>query len=237
MDKIRLNKALSMLGICSRREADVLIKNKLIKVNGKIVKNLGDKVLEHDIICFQEKAYCIKTDRPKRRVWLYYKKTGIITSHNDEKNRRTVFEDVRDRLPCRVISVGRLDFNSEGLLLLTNDGEFARFAESPKTGWERIYRVRALGKLTPDNMREITEGITIDSVAYTFVRILKLREGCRNAWYECTLQEGKNREIRKIFAHFGLLVNRLIRIQYGPYTLSDMKPGEIREDAYLSTSI
>jgi 23S rRNA pseudouridine2605 synthase len=235
MNNIRLNKALSILGVCSRREADALIRNRLIKVNGSTVQNLGMRVSEADTIYFNEKAYSLKTNKPESRVWLYYKKVGFITSHKDERNRRTVFEDVRDKMPCRVMSVGRLDFNSEGLLLLTNDGTFVRFAETSRTGWERVYQVRVFGKLSDRNMEEITKGILINGIVYTFARTLRLREGKTNTWYECTLLEGKNREIRKIFAHFGLLVNRLVRIKYGPYTLSDMRPGEIRE-AQISNS-
>jgi 23S rRNA pseudouridine2605 synthase len=228
MEYTRLNKALSMLGICSRRKADSLIINGQIKVNGEIVKNLGAKISEEDLIFFNEKSYFLGQNTPESRVWLYYKRNGLVTTHKDEKKRRTVFEDVRDRIPCRVISVGRLDINSEGLLLLTNNAEFAHFAESPKNKWKRKYKVRVFGSLTEQNLKTIREGIMISGVQYTPIEISRARSiGC-NTWYECILSEGKNREIRRIFGYFGILVNRLIRVQYGPYSLSDMRPGEIR---------
>jgi 23S rRNA pseudouridine2605 synthase len=229
MRYIRLNKALSILGICSRRESDDLIINGQIKINGKIVKNLGTKISEEDLILFNEKSYCLGQDTPESRIWLYYKRNGLVTSHKDEKNRRTVFEDVKDRIPCRVISIGRLDINSEGLLLLTNNAEIAHFAESPQNKWKREYKVRVFGHLSEQNLKIIREGIIINGFQYDPIEISKIRSVGRNTWYKCILSEGKNREIRRIFEHFGILVNRLIRIQYGPYSLSDMNPGEIRD--------
>jgi 23S rRNA pseudouridine2605 synthase len=228
MDNIRLNRALSVLGICSRRKADVLIRDGLIMVNNKLITTLGTRISESDIIFFNKKSYCLKNDKPKQKIWLYYKRAGLITSHCDLQNRKTVFDDIRDRLPYRVVSVGRLDLNSEGLLLLTNDNAFVKFAESPKTGWERIYKVRVFGKLSDENIDAIEKGITIDGIQYKSVKVSQFKDGNRNTWYTCTLHEGKNREIRRIFEHFGILVNRLIRIQYGPYSLLTMKPGELK---------
>ena len=141
-----------------------------------------------------------------------------------------VFDDIKSKIDERVISVGRLDLNSEGLLLLTNDSNFAKMAESPKTGWERHYKVRVFGDLTNEIVVTIEKSLTIDGIKYApmKIKLIKTSTG-KNHWIECILTEGKNREIRKIFNHFGLAVNKLIRTQYGPFELGDMKLGEVRK--------
>lgn len=235
--EIRLNKALSLLGICSRRKAEELIREGLILVNDSLVADVGAKVSASDVIKFNHKEYSLAKLRSEPSVWLYYKKVGLITTHSDPQHRPTVFDDVIPRIGERVISVGRLDINSEGLLLLTNDSSFANMAESPKAGWKRVYKVRVFGELTPKIARLIERGGTIDRISYAPMKIKMLSKDKKNIWCECTLSEGKNREIRKIFAHFGLMVNRLIRIQYGPYNLGLIKPGEILRSKIIATKI
>jgi 23S rRNA pseudouridine2605 synthase len=227
--KIRLNKAMSILGISSRRVADELIKKKLIKVNDEIITELGTQVSTSDIISYEERIYILRNNKPKIKVWKYYKKIGLITTHNDPQKRKTVFDEVGEVLHEKIISVGRLDINSEGLLLLTNNNDFARFAESPNSGLKRVYKVRSFGRLTKKAIEEIKKGISVQGMHYAPIEILELKSGNKNMWYKCILNEGKNREIRKIFEHFGIMVNKLIRIQYGPYELLNMKPGEIEK--------
>ncbi len=226
---VRLNKAMSMLGICSRRDADFYINEGKIKVNGSLVKEVGVKVSGGDVIGFAGKNFKFQEEM-EHKVWLYYKPVGLVTTHSDEKNRETVFDDLREKIKERVISVGRLDLNSEGLLLLTNSGDFARFAESPKTGWERHYKVRVFGVPDQDMLRKLEGGMIIDGFKYAPMTIKSVdKMVSRNCWIDCILREGKNREIRNLFEHFGLQVSRLIRYKYGPYDLKDMKPGEVVE--------
>ena len=225
----RLNKAMSMLGICSRRDADKYISNKSVYVNNVLVNNLGEKVNNGDVITVNGIKYKFK-DKFKTRVWIYNKPSGLVTTHKDEKNRETVFDSISDVIGRRVISVGRLDLNSEGLLLLTNDGEFSRYAESPSTGWERHYRVRFFGNINDDIIRRVTNGIIRDGIKYSPIKIINISDNKGlNKWCTCILKEGKNREIRRIFNYFGLQVNKLIRIKYGPYELGNLKVGEILE--------
>ncbi|MDR1488396.1 MAG: rRNA pseudouridine synthase [Holosporales bacterium] len=226
---VRLNKTMAMLGICSRREADVLIKNCEVKINGQVQNEIGVRISKTDIISVRDRNYSLKRNVSTPRVWLYYKKRGFITSHKDEKNRPTIFDDVKDRIKGRVISIGRLDLNSEGLILLTNNSEFARFAESPKTAWKRVYRVRVFGQITDKIVCTLRDGIIIEGINYAPIKVTISSSGSRNMWCECVLSEGKNREIRKIFEHFGIIVNRLIRYKYGPYDIGNMAVGEVKE--------
>jgi 23S rRNA pseudouridine2605 synthase len=159
---------------------------------------------------------------------MYNKPVSIITTHSDPQGRRTVFQEVSDRIKERVVSVGRLDINSEGLLLLTNNPEFANFAEDPRNGWRRIYKVRVYGELTDQILEKISRGVEINGRSYMPMNITKLSGGGRNSWIMCELFEGQNREIRRIFQEFGLLVSRLIRTDYGPYSLGDLKHGDVR---------
>ena len=227
-ERVRLNKALAILGICSRRDADKLIESGKVFVNGSIVSEVGTKISHGDKIRVLEKDYIFREKR-QTKVWIYYKPAGLVTTHRDEKGRLTVFDDLRTKIKERVISVGRLDLNSEGLLLLTNDSEFARHAESPKTGWKRYYKVRIFGNLTEEIIEKIGKGLTVDGIRYAPMTISRLKDTTgKNQWIECILTEGKNREIRKIFDSFGIAVNKLIRTKYGQYELGDLKPGEIR---------
>ncbi|MDR1365030.1 MAG: rRNA pseudouridine synthase [Holosporales bacterium] len=226
---IRLNKAMSTLGMCSRRDADRMIASGIVSVNGKAVTELGSKVTYGDAIICSGVSYTLD-NKCANRVWIYYKPVGLITSHRDPQNRATVFDDIATKVNERIISIGRLDINSEGLLLLTNSGEYARRAELPSTALKRRYRARIFGSLNNDIVSQLAIGATIHGIKYTPVKIEPVRGSSgKNSWVECILTEGKNREIRKLFSHFGISVNRLIRTQYGPYAIGNLKPGEIRE--------
>jgi 23S rRNA pseudouridine2605 synthase len=225
---IRIAKFISTSGYCSRRDAEKLISEQKVTVNNIVITTPAMNVSEEDIVAIDGKV--IKCEDEKERLWAYYKPAGIITTHRDPQGRPTVFEQFQD-LP-RVVSIGRLDLNSEGLLLLTNSGRLARELELPKNKTERIYKVRAYSQhnINPYDLEKITDTqITIDGIIYNPKSITLINTGSKNQWYMVVLTEGKNREIRKIFAHFGYTVNRLIRVQYGKYMLGKMKPGEYKE--------
>ena len=234
LEKIRLNKFISLCGVCSRRDADRYIDQGRVCVNGTVAKQPAPLVDGSEIITLDGQP--IQTVE-EVKVWVFYKPAGLVTTHNDEQGRETVFDFVKEYgLEERVISVGRLDLNSEGLLLLTNNGEFARFAESPQTEWKRVYRVRVYGDVTKLDVEQLQQGMTIDGVSYREVTIefeKDFEHKGQNAWLQVTLTEGKNREIRKIMEYFGLQVNRLIRIDYGPYSLDDLEQGEWKEVAVI----
>ncbi|MDR0640813.1 MAG: rRNA pseudouridine synthase [Holosporales bacterium] len=236
-EKTRLNKAVAMLGICSRREADRLIEANQVLVDDAVITELGYRINDGSeiVILPSGQRYVFRRSEIKDniKVWLYYKPVGIITTHRDHSGRLTVFDDLKNKIDERVISVGRLDINSEGLLILTNNGEFARYAESPQTDWERRYRVRIFGCLEGAVINQLRDGITIDGIQYAPITVNPIgNQRGRNSWVDCVLHEGKNREIRKIFNHFNMMVNKLIRYKYGPYELGDLKPGEVIEEIY-----
>ena len=167
-------------------------------------------------------------EKQNTRLWLYHKPTGLVTTHKDEKGRATVFDNLPVGLP-RVISVGRLDLNSEGLLLLTNNGELSRRLELPSNGWVRRYRVRVHGFVDESKLQNLQNGIEIEGVQYGAVKaVVDSRQGT-NTWLSVTLSEGKNREIREVMKAIGLEVSRLIRVSYGPFQLGNLKAGEVRE--------
>lgn len=219
----RIAKAIAKSGLCSRRDAEKLVLEGRVKVNGKIIDspalNVTDEIIEVDgkPISAVEKA----------RLFIYYKPVGLVTTHKDELGRDTVFEHLPKNMP-RVVSVGRLDLNSEGLLLLTTSGEVARQFELPSSGFKRVYRVRVFGHVQITDLKKLKNGITIDDVDYAPI-LVEFEKLSTNSWLKITLQEGKNREIRKVLKHFGLEVSRLIRIEYGEYKLGDLKPGEVKE--------
>lgn len=222
----RIAKFIADSGTCSRREAERLIAQGRVKLAGQVVTSPALNVSLDDIVEVDG-----KTIKPSEtpRLWLYYKPIGLITTHNDPQGRPTVFKALKDSMP-RVISIGRLDLNSEGLLLLTNSGTLAREFELPKNKIERLYKVRAYGNSTNlVNYFAKTNAITIKGINYIIKKIKLISKGNTNSWFEIALTEGKNREIRKIFEHFALEVNRLIRIKYGNYDLGNMKPGDIKE--------
>jgi 23S rRNA pseudouridine2605 synthase len=239
-----------MLGVCSRREADRLISSGEVGVNGGVIEELGSGVVEGDVISIRGSSHIFRGAEIVQKVWMYYKPAGYIVTQKDNLQRRTVFEDLKSKINERVISVGRLDLNSEGLLLVTNSGEFARYAESPKTAWERCYKVRIFGEIDHSIIEKLRNGMTVDGINYKSMIVNKIdynSEVCgprsqkwseteaknpdckrqKNQWLDCTLFEGKNREIRKLFGHFGIMVNRLIRYKFGPYYLGSIKPGEV----------
>lgn len=196
-----------------------------ISVNGKKIASPALNVTARDSVAVDGKAI---GEAAKTKIWLYHKPPGFVTTHRDPQGRPTVFSILPKDLP-RVISVGRLDLNSEGLLLLTNDGELARKIELPATGWIRRYRVRAFGSFLPSVLERMQKGMTIDGVRYQPMEVTMESTSGTNRWLVVALREGKNREIRKIFEHLGLKVNRLIRTSYGPFNMGSLQRGEIRQ--------
>ena len=226
----RIAKVLARAGLASRREVERLIGLGKIAVNGRLLDTPATTVSPDDLITVEGKP--IRKAEPTR-VWRYHKPVGLMTTHQDPQGRPTVFNSLPQELP-RVISVGRLDINSEGLLLLTNDGELARALELPTTGWTRVYRVRALGRTTQAALDTLKTGVTVEGVQYGPIeaRLDKAQEkadGRANLWITVSLNEGKNREVRKVLDSLGLKVNRLIRLAYGPFQLGDIEPGEVEE--------
>ena len=224
-DGERIAKVLARAGVASRRESERLIEAGRITVNGQVLKTPAFKVTDKDTILFDGKPIAAK-EPP--RLWKFNKPTGQLTSHKDPEGRPTVFDNLPKSLP-RVISVGRLDMNSEGLLLLTNDGELARALELPSTGWIRRYRARAYGKVTQEQLDTLKKGITIDGVPTGPIEAELERQQRDNAWILVTIREGKNREVRRALETLDLKVNRLIRVSYGPFQLGNMKRSEIEE--------
>ncbi len=227
-DGERIAKALARAGVCSRRDAERLIEEGRVSVNGKVLDTPATKVTAADRIVVDGKPI---RSAERTRLWRYYKPRGLVTTHKDEKGRPTVFEHLPDNLP-RVISVGRLDFNSEGLLLLTNDGSLARRLELPSNGWTRRYRVRVFGKLEQADLDRLKKGVTIDGVAYGPVEAVLDRQQGGNAWATISLKEGKNREVRRLMEFIGVKVNRLIRVSFGPFHLGLLKEGAVDEVPY-----
>lgn len=221
----RLAKFMARSGVCSRRQAEEYIQQKRVTVNGEIVESPAFNVTGDEKILFDgEKLPEIQ----QTRLWLYHKPTGLVTTHKDEKERPTVFDNLPAGMP-RVISVGRLDLNSEGLLLLTNNGELSRKLELPSNGWLRRYKVRVHGVVDGKKLKALLKGTVIDGVEYGPVRAeIESTQGS-NSWLLVTLSEGKNREIRKVMKSIGLDVARLIRLSYGPFQLGSLKKGEARE--------
>lgn len=221
----RIAKAIARAGLCSRRDAERLIAEGRVRLNGKLLASPAINVTPRDAIQIDGKPLPQKEDS---RLWRYHKPAGLVTSHKDPEGRRTVFDALREQLP-RVISIGRLDINTEGLLLLTNDGELARLLELPATGWVRRYRVRAYGRPDPAALERLKAGLTIDEVHYGPIeaRIDKMQGD--NAWLSIAIREGKNREVKKICEHLGLEVNRLIRVSFGPFQLGDLERGQVAE--------
>lgn len=221
----RLAKFMARSGICSRREAEEYIRQQRVTVNGEIVSSPAFNVEGSETILFDgEKLPSIE----KTRLWLYYKPTGLITSHKDDQGRDTVFANLPIGLP-RVISIGRLDLNSEGLLLLTNNGALSRELELPQNAWSRRYRVRVHGRIDTQKLDNLKNGVMVDGVAYGKVIAQIDSQNGTNAWLSVTLTEGKNREVRKLMKSIGLDVARLIRVSYGPFQLGKLKKGEVRE--------
>jgi 23S rRNA pseudouridine2605 synthase len=221
----RIAKVLARAGLCSRRDAERWIEEGRVKVDGKLLTTPAFVVTPGSIILVDGKP--IKEPEPSK-LWRYHKPAGLVTSHRDEKGRETLFDTLPPELG-RVISVGRLDLNSEGLLLLTNDGELARKLELPATGWVRRYKVRVHGTVDPERFLPLVDGVVIEGVRYGEIRVEFERQKGSNAWVTVSLTEGKNREIRKVFEHLGYVVTRLIRLSYGPFQLGLLPRGAIEE--------
>ncbi len=221
----RIAKRLARAGVASRREAERMIEAGRIKVNGKKIESPALNVTADDKI---EVDGDLLAEAEHTRLWRYYKPTGLVTTNNDEQGRKTVFDMMPSDLP-RVMSVGRLDLNSEGLLLLTNDGELKRKLELPTTGWLRRYRVRAHGRPNDKMLAPLKRGITVDGERFKPMQVEIERQQGSNVWLTIGLREGKNREIRRALESLGMTVSRLIRLSYGPFQLGDMKDGEVEE--------
>ncbi|WP_082351542.1 pseudouridine synthase [Cypionkella psychrotolerans] len=221
----RIAKVLSRAGVASRREAERMIELGEVSVNGKVITSPALNVTSKDKIV----ARGVVVGEPEQaRLWLYYKPDGLVTSESDEKGRETVFDNLPAELP-RVMSVGRLDLNSEGLLLLTNDGALKRRLELPSTGWLRKYRVRVNGNPVDPDLEPLRKGIVVEGERFQPMIVVIDRIQGANAWLTVGLREGKNREIRRAMAAINLTVNRLIRVSYGPFRLNDLQPGEVDE--------
>lgn len=221
----RIAKVMARAGVASRRDAEKMILAGRVAVNGTVVTSPALDVLPSDKVTLDGKP--IDAPQPAR-LWLYYKPVGLVTSAKDEKGRQTVFDTMPEGMP-RVMSVGRLDLTSEGLLLLTNDGELKRRLELPTTGWLRKYRVRVNGRPNEATFDPLRRGVTIDGETFLPMEITLDKQQGANAWLTVGLREGKNREIRRAMAEVGLTVNRLIRVSYGPFRLNTMKPGDVVE--------
>ncbi len=221
----RIAKRMARAGLCSRREAEKWIEAGRVTVNGERLMTPAFTVGPKDEIMVDGKPL---QGKERTRLWLYHKPSGLVTTNRDPEGRRTVFDALPADLP-RVISVGRLDINTEGLLLLTNDGGLARVLELPDTGWLRRYRVRAHGQVTQEALDRLKEGIAVNGVLYGPIEALIDREQGSNTWLTVAFREGKNREIKEVLGSLGLEVTRLIRISYGPFQLGDMPVGSVRE--------
>ncbi len=221
----RIAKVIARSGLCSRRDAEVLIGEKRVSVNGAVIESAALDISPSDKVLVDGRP--LATREPPR-LWRYHKPKGRVTTHKDPEGRPTVFEALPEDLP-RLISVGRLDFNTEGLLLLTNDGDLARHLELPSTGWARRYRVRAYGQIEQSNLDELAGGLRTGGVNYGPIEAKLEREQGDNVWITLLIREGKNREVRRIMEHLGLTVNRLIRVSFGPFILGDLEPGQIEE--------
>jgi 23S rRNA pseudouridine2605 synthase len=221
----RIAKVLARAGLCSRREAERWIEEGRVAIDGTVLTSPAVNVAEGARIVVDGKPL----DPPQpTRLWRYHKPAGLVTSHRDEKGRATLFDTLPPELG-RVISIGRLDLASEGLLLLTNDGDLARKLELPATGWVRRYKVRVHGTVDPARLAARGGGITIEGVRYGPIKAVLERGQGSNAWVTVSLAEGKNREVRRVFEHLGLPVNRLIRLAYGPFQLGALERGAVEE--------
>ena len=221
----RIAKVIARAGIASRREAEKLIEAGRVSVNGAVITRAALNVTDKDRVTVDGKPL----DAPEPpRLWLYHKPTGLVTTTRDPEGRPTIFDELPADLP-RVMTVGRLDLTSEGLLLLTNDGGVKRKLELPSTGWLRRYRVRMKGSPQDTDFDPLRAGITIDGEDFQPMTVTLDRQQGSNAWATVAIREGKNREIRRAMQAIGLTVNRLIRTSYGPFQLGQLKPGEVQE--------
>ncbi|UWU68320.1 pseudouridine synthase [Bradyrhizobium sp. NC92] len=221
----RIAKVLARAGLASRRDAEEMVTQGRVTVNGRVINSPALDVTKNDVVMVDGKPL---PERERTRLFLYHKPRGLMTTHDDPEGRPTVFDNLPEGLP-RLISIGRLDFNTEGLLLLTNDGGLARTLEMPDTGWLRRYRVRAHGDVTQAQLDELKNGIEVEGVKYGPIEATLERDQGANVWLVFAIREGKNREVRNVCAHLGLEVNRLIRVSYGPFQLGEILEGQVEE--------
>jgi 23S rRNA pseudouridine2605 synthase len=221
----RIAKVVSRAGLASRRDAEEWIVQGRVTVNGRVINSPALDVTANDVITVDGKPL---PPRERTRLFMFHKPRGLMTTHADPEGRPTVFDNLPEGLP-RLISIGRLDFNTEGLLLLTNDGGLARALELPDTGWLRRYRVRAHGEVTQAQLDELKKGVEVEGVKYGPIDATLERDQGANVWLVFAIREGKNREVRNVLAHLGLEVNRLIRVSYGPFQLGELAEGEVEE--------
>ena len=222
----RIAKAIARSGLCSRREAERWIINGQVKLNSKVLTECGVNVTSKDVIEVNGKRL---PDKVITKLWMYHKQRGYLVTNYDPEGRSTIFDQLKNKIETRFISVGRLDMDSEGLILLTNDGDLARKLELPTTGWLRKYRVRVHGYVIPKDLEPLKNGIIIDGIKYGRIDAALDRQQGSNAWLTLSFREGKNREVRKVMNHLGYNVNRLIRVSFGPFNLKDLPSGELQE--------
>ena len=222
----RIAKAIARSGLCSRREAERWIINGQVKLNSKILTECGVNVTSKDVIEVNGKPL---PNKVITKLWMYHKQRGYLVTNYDPEGRSTIFDQLKNKIETRFISVGRLDMDSEGLILLTNDGDLARKLELPATGWLRKYRVRVHGYVIPKDLEPLKNGITIDGIRYGRIDAALDRQQGSNAWLTLSFREGKNREVRKVMNYLGYNVNRLIRVSFGPFNLKNLPAGEIEE--------
>jgi len=220
----RLAKVIARAGLCSRRDAELWIKDGRVAVNGKVIRTPAFNITEKDQVRVDGQPLAA---RQGTRVWLYHKPAGLVVTEKDPEGRPTIFDTLEQQGLPRVVSIGRLDINTEGLLLLTNDGGLKRVLELPATGWLRRYRVRAFGSVTQEQLRQLENGLEVDGVQYGPIEAVLEREQGSNVWLVVSLREGKNREIKNVLAALGLQVNRLIRVSFGPFLLNDLPIGGV----------
>ncbi|MCB9948675.1 MAG: rRNA pseudouridine synthase [Rhodospirillaceae bacterium] len=225
VERERIAKRLARAGLCSRREAEAWVADRRVRVNGAVLTTPAVTVGPGDLILVDGKPL---PEAERTRLWRYHKPSGLVTTERDPQGRPTVFEKLPAELP-RVVSVGRLDLTSEGLLLLTNDGELARFLGHPSTGWPRRYRVRVHGEVSEQRLAALAKGVTVAGIRYGPIEAALDRTQGANAWLTMTLREGRNREVRKVLESLDLTVTRLIRVSFGPFHLGVLPRGAVDE--------